>query len=56
MPKIPNAADKIEVLRTVMRNLEALRRGAGRNQLQIAHLLHPLTQEATCRSLQPHRC
>ena len=43
MPKIPDAADEIEVLRAVKRNLEELRRGAGLNQLQIAHLLHPST-------------
>jgi len=41
MPKIPNAADEIEVLRTVMRNLKELRSGAGLNQLHIMHLPHP---------------
>jgi hypothetical protein len=40
MPKIPNVADEIEVLHTTMRNLEELQRGAGLNQLQIAHLPH----------------
>jgi hypothetical protein len=43
MPKIPNVADKIEVLRAAKSNLEELRRGAGLNQLQIAHLPHPPT-------------
>ena len=43
MPKIPDAADEIEVLRTAKRNLEELRRSAGLNQLQIAHLPHPPT-------------
>ena len=43
MPEIPDAADEIEVLRTAKRNLEELRRSAGLNQLQIAHLPHPST-------------
>jgi len=43
MPEIPDAADEIEVLRAAKRNLEELRRSAGLNQLQIAHLLHPPT-------------
>jgi len=43
MPKIPNVADEIEVLHTAMHNLVELRRGAGLNQLQIAHLPHPPT-------------
>ena len=43
MPEIPDAADKIEVLRAAKRNVEELRRGAGLNQLQIAHLSHPPT-------------
>lgn len=33
MPKIPDAADEIEVLHAVKRNLEELRRSAGLNQL-----------------------
>jgi len=37
MPKIPDAADEIEVLRMAKRNLEEL-------QLQIAHLPHPPTR------------
>jgi hypothetical protein len=41
MPKIPDTADEIKVLRAAKRNLEELRRGAGLNQLQIAHLPHP---------------
>jgi hypothetical protein len=44
MPKIPDVADKIEVLRAAKSNLEELRRGAGLNQLQIAHLPHPQTR------------
>ena len=43
MPEIPDAADEIEVLRAAKRNLEELRRSAGLNQLQIAHLPHPPT-------------
>ena len=43
MPEIPDAADKIEVLRAAKRNVEELRRGAWLNQLQIAHLPHPST-------------
>jgi hypothetical protein len=31
MPKIPDVADKIEVLHKAKRNLEELRRGAGLN-------------------------
>ena len=31
MPEIPDAADKIEVLRAAKRNVEELRRGAGLN-------------------------
>ena len=41
--KIPDAADEIEVLLVAKRNLVELRIGAGLNQLQIAHLPHPLT-------------
>jgi hypothetical protein len=44
MPKIPNAADEVKVLRTAMHNLEELRRGAGLNQLKVAHLPHPPTR------------
>ena len=56
MPEIPDAADEIEVLRAANHNLEELQRGAGLNQLQIAHLPHPPTcQEAARSSLQPHR-
>jgi hypothetical protein len=33
MPKIPDAADGIEVLHVAKRNLEELRRGAGLNLL-----------------------
>jgi hypothetical protein len=44
MPKIPDVADKIEVLHAAKSNLEELRRGAGLNQLQIAHLPHPPTR------------
>ena len=43
MLEIPDAADEIEVLRAAKRNVEELRRGAGLNQLQIAHLPHQLT-------------
>ena len=43
MPKIPDAADEIEVLRAAKRNLEEMRRSTGLNQLQIAHLPHPPT-------------
>jgi hypothetical protein len=43
MPQIPNAADEIKVLRVVMHNLEELWKGLGLTQLQIMHLLHPLT-------------
>jgi hypothetical protein len=45
MPKIPDAADKIEV-RAAMRNLEELRRGVGLNHLHIAHLPHPPTHSS----------
>jgi len=41
MPKISDAADKIEVLPAAKSNLEELRWGAGLNQLQIAHHPHP---------------
>jgi hypothetical protein len=55
MLKILDAADGIEVLHAAKCNLEELRRGAGLNQLQIAHLPHPPTcKEATRSSLQPH--
>jgi hypothetical protein len=55
MPKIPDTADGIKVLHTAKRNLEELRRGAGLNLLQIAHLLHPpMCKEAAHSSLQPH--
>jgi hypothetical protein len=55
MPKIPDTADKIEVIHAVEHNLEELRRRAGLNQLQIVHLPHPPTcKEATHSSLQPH--
>ena len=43
MPEIPDAADKIEVLRAAKRDVDELRRGAGLNQLQITHLPHPPT-------------
>ena len=43
MPEIPDAADEIEVLHAAKHNLEEQRRGAGMNQLQIAHLPHPPT-------------
>jgi hypothetical protein len=52
MPKIPDTADKIEVIHAVERNLEELRRRAGLNQLQIVHLPHPpMCKEATHSSL-----
>jgi hypothetical protein len=55
MPKIPDIADKIEVVRAMKSNLEELRRGVGLNQLQIAHLPHPPTRYKVVRnSLQPH--
>jgi hypothetical protein len=48
--KIPDAADEIAVLHMV-----ELQIGAGLNQRQIAHLLHPPTcKEATHSSLQLH--
>ena len=43
MLEISDAVDEIEVLRAAKRNLEELRRSAGLNQLQIAHLPHPPT-------------
>jgi hypothetical protein len=39
LPNIPHAADEIEVVRAAMRNLDELRRDAGLNLMQIAHLL-----------------
>jgi hypothetical protein len=53
-PKIPDTADKIKVLYAVKSNLEELRRGAGLNQLQIAHHPHPPTSEEAARVGTPY--
>ena len=47
MPKIPEAAGEIVVLRTAKRNLVELPRGTGLNQLQIAHLA-PIDELGGC--------
>jgi hypothetical protein len=45
MPKIPDAADEIEVRHVAMRNLEEMQRGAWLNHMQIAHTARKILGE-----------